>query len=130
MSKKYPYDIYPIFETEEFTPDPLLISIIMPFTEEHDKNFNEFIKPAVESKRFNHKKLNFKRADDISKPGKHIFTKVLNLNKDFFYDNLFTWAKKYNFRIDGDFIVTENADIDGFICDLDKQSEIWKQGFN
>ena len=56
--------------------------------------------------------------------------RVLNLNKDFFYDNLFTWAKKYNFRIDGDFIVTESADIDGFICDLDKQSEIWKQGFN
>lgn len=37
----------------------------------------------------------------------------------------FDWAVEFGFRIDGDFILIENADIDAFVSSLDKQFEMW-----
>jgi len=55
---------------------------------------------------------------------------VLQLNKDVFYDNLFSWAKKFNFKVDGDYLIVEDADIDGFIANLDTEIELWGKNLN
>ena len=45
-----------------------------------------------------------------------------------FISKIWDWANKYGFKIDGDYIIIENADIEGFIRGLDEQFELWRNG--
>lgn len=51
---------------------------------------------------------------------------ALDMNTKVFNSRIFDWAEKFNFKINGDFVIIEQADIDGFVADLDKQFEIWE----
>ena len=51
---------------------------------------------------------------------------ILELDAKTFDNKILDWAVEFNFKIDGDFIVIENADIDGFITGLDRQFDRWK----
>jgi hypothetical protein len=35
------------------------------------------------------------------------------------------WAYQFGFKIDGDYVILENADIGGFIAELDKSFATW-----
>ena len=50
---------------------------------------------------------------------------TLGMNQKDFNNKIWSWAEKFNFTIDGDYILVENADIDGFIRNLDEQFSIW-----
>ena len=50
----------------------------------------------------------------------------LNLDSKAFNTKLFDWANEFGFKIDGDYIVVEDADIEGFISSLDKQFDMWE----
>ena len=51
----------------------------------------------------------------------------LNLENDAFLENIWEWAVQFKFIVDGDSIIVENADIEGFIEALDKNFESWIQ---
>lgn len=51
---------------------------------------------------------------------------VLDLDQKLFNNLIFDWAADYGFRISGDYIIIENADIDGFISSLDEQFALWQ----
>ncbi len=51
---------------------------------------------------------------------------ALDMNTKVFNSRIFDWAVKFNFKINGDFVIIEQADIEGFVADLDKQFEIWE----
>ncbi len=42
-----------------------------------------------------------------------------------FTDKLFDWAEEFGFKIDGDSIAIENADVSGFVASLDKYFAEW-----
>jgi len=50
----------------------------------------------------------------------------LGLSSDELFDNLVEWADKFGFKIDGDFIVVENSDIEGFVSSLDTYFAEWE----
>lgn len=52
---------------------------------------------------------------------------IFDIDPKEFNNMLFNWAKEFGFKIDGDFIIVENADIEGFIADLDNQFELWRE---
>ena len=52
---------------------------------------------------------------------------ILDLDEKTFDSRIIEWAHELNFRIDGDYIVVENTDIDGFIKILDEQFEQWSK---
>src|SRR5271157_2645862 len=47
--------------------------------------------------------------------------RILNLDQASFDSNIVKWAKEFGFRIHGDFLVVENADVDGFMDYLAKE---------
>ena len=51
---------------------------------------------------------------------------TLKIDKDTFFENLWDWAEKFNFKIDGDYIIIKDADVEEFINNLDKKFELWK----
>lgn len=51
---------------------------------------------------------------------------ALDMNTKVFNSRIFDWAEKFNFKINGDFVIIEQADIEGFMADLDKQFELWE----
>jgi flagellar biosynthesis GTPase FlhF len=52
--------------------------------------------------------------------------KILNMKEDVFNDRLLDWALEYGFKIDGNMVLLENADVQGFISGLDNQFSDWK----
>lgn len=55
---------------------------------------------------------------------------VIGRDTNIFEEHIWDWAYKFGFKVDGDYIVVENVDIDGFIKKLDKQFELWKNQKN
>lgn len=53
--------------------------------------------------------------------------KTLEMDSDEFLNNIWGWAKKFGFRIDGDYIIVENADVGEFVKYLDDQFLNWKK---
>ena len=51
---------------------------------------------------------------------------ILQLNSSTFNSKILDWALDFGFKIDGDYIIMGNADVDAFISDLDRQFENWK----
>jgi hypothetical protein len=51
--------------------------------------------------------------------------RILKLKQEDFDENIFKWAKKFGFKVDGDYIVIENADVSGFLEALDEQFKDW-----
>jgi hypothetical protein len=51
---------------------------------------------------------------------------ALDMNSKVFNSRIFDWAEKFNFKINGDFVIIEQADVEGFIADLDNQFEMWE----
>ncbi|MHA1729789.1 MAG: hypothetical protein ACTSWY_13825 [Promethearchaeota archaeon] len=54
-----------------------------------------------------------------------VMREALEMDYSDFIANLFDWANKFGFKIDGDYIIIENADIDGYIAHLDQQFKNW-----
>ncbi|MCP6719401.1 MAG: hypothetical protein KJI71_04690, partial [Patescibacteria group bacterium] len=52
---------------------------------------------------------------------------ALDLDKRTFDNKIFKWAKEFNFKIDGDFIIIE-GDITEFINSLDNKFKDWEKG--
>ncbi|MHA1727724.1 MAG: hypothetical protein ACTSWY_03215 [Promethearchaeota archaeon] len=50
---------------------------------------------------------------------------TIGMDSKEFNEKIWNWAEKFGFTINGDYIVIEGADIDGFISDLDKQFKLW-----
>nr|MDO8109291.1 hypothetical protein [Candidatus Sigynarchaeota archaeon] len=53
---------------------------------------------------------------------------MLGIGKETFNRKLIDWAKQFGFKIDGEYIVLDNADVNGFVAelaDLDKDFEEW-----
>jgi hypothetical protein len=53
--------------------------------------------------------------------------KVLRIDEDQFNDKIFAWAKEFQFKIDGDFIIIDKDAISDFLNALDKQFADWEQ---
>lgn len=51
--------------------------------------------------------------------------KTLEMDSDEFLEKIWGWAEKFGFIIDGDYIIVENADVNGFIKNLDEQFLLW-----
>ena len=51
---------------------------------------------------------------------------ALDMDTKAFNSRIFNWAEKFNFKINGDYVIIEQADIEGFMADLDKQFEMWE----
>jgi hypothetical protein len=51
---------------------------------------------------------------------------ILQLKSSTFNSKILDWALDFGFKIDGDYIIIEGADVDAFISDLDRQFENWK----
>lgn len=74
------------------------------------------------------KKLEFEAVEKVKKLLK-ISTRIkidemndtIGRDTRIFEERIWDWAYEFGFTIDGDYIVVENADIDGFIKKLDKQ---------
>lgn len=52
---------------------------------------------------------------------------ALDLDEKTFIDRIFDWAFEFGFKIDGDFIIMGDADIEGFIAQLDQQFKNWNR---
>ena len=81
--------------------------------------------------------IEFKKNEEISKKIKKlinvsgkirldIMRDVLKMEFSEFNERLFDWAVEFGFKIDGDYIIIENSDVEGFINQLDKQFELWE----
>jgi tetratricopeptide (TPR) repeat protein len=55
-----------------------------------------------------------------------IMRDVLKMEFSEFNEKLLDWAVEFGFKIDGDYIIIENSDVEGFINQLDKQFELWE----
>jgi hypothetical protein len=67
-----------------------------------------------------------KRILDVSKRvSLGMIRDVLKLEKETFSERIVEWAHQFGFKIDGDYVILENADIDGFIAELDKSFASW-----
>ncbi|MFX0102654.1 MAG: hypothetical protein ACFFCS_24015 [Candidatus Hodarchaeota archaeon] len=53
----------------------------------------------------------------------YVMRETFSMNPDDFYCKLWGWAEKYNLKIDGDYVITKDADIDGFIKELSKKDD-------
>lgn len=51
---------------------------------------------------------------------------ILQLNSSTYNSKILDWALDFGFKIDGDYIIIEGADVNAFISDLDRQFEHWK----
>lgn len=51
---------------------------------------------------------------------------ALKIDSQVIWDRIFDWAKQFGFKIDGDFIVVEELDVESFIRALDKEFLTWK----
>ena len=51
---------------------------------------------------------------------------ALSMDSIMFNNKIFDWAEEFGFKIDGDYIDIDDADIEGFISSLDKQFELWE----
>ena len=52
---------------------------------------------------------------------------ALGMESESFYSKIWGWADEFGFKIDGDYAVMEDTDVDSFIEVLDKQYEFWKE---
>ena len=50
---------------------------------------------------------------------------ILGMEKDAFNDKIIDWGIEYGFKIDGDYIIVDDIDLNGFIDDLDAQFDDW-----
>ena len=54
-----------------------------------------------------------------------VMNDALEMDPQVFHRKIFEWAEEFGFRIDGDYVVVEDADISGFIDELDEKFEYW-----
>ena len=87
-------------------------------------NYSEFLKEKKEREAVEKLKNMMEVSDRLNVD---IVRQTLGLDKATFNTKLFEWAKQFNFRIDGDFIIINNNTIDDFIDALDEQFTIWEQ---
>jgi hypothetical protein len=67
-----------------------------------------------------------KRILDVSKRvSVEMILDVLKIDKETFAARIVDWAHQFGFKIDGDYVMLENADVGGFIAELDKSFSAW-----
>ncbi len=67
-----------------------------------------------------------KRILDVSKRvSVEMILEVLKIDRETFTARIVDWAHQFGFKIDGDYVMLEHADIGGFIAELDKSFATW-----
>lgn len=53
--------------------------------------------------------------------------KTLKMTEEAFLERIYNWAERFNFKIDGDYLVINKETVDSFLNELDKQYSEWEK---